>query len=143
MSQTNKRVFTDESLSTLVDNIKSGDDKTLSSAKEYSDSIKTSIQTDLADGDITVSHATTADIASAVAWDNVTDKPNTFSPASHNHDDRYYTETEIDTKLAGKANTSHTHAISDVTNLQSLLDEVYDIVEQKTQVQIITWEAND
>lgn len=29
--------------------------------------------------------------------------------ASHTHDDRYYTETEIDTKLSGKANSSHTH----------------------------------
>ena len=29
------------------------------------------------------------------------------SASSHTHDDRYYTETEIDTKLSGKANTSH------------------------------------
>lgn len=29
--------------------------------------------------------------------------------ASHTHDDRYYTETEMNTKLAGKANSSHTH----------------------------------
>ena len=27
----------------------------------------------------------------------------------HTHDDRYYTETEIDTKLSGKSDTSHTH----------------------------------
>lgn len=27
----------------------------------------------------------------------------------HNHDERYYTETEINNKLASKANTSHTH----------------------------------
>ena len=29
------------------------------------------------------------------------------SLSTHNHDDRYYTETEIDTKLSGKANSSH------------------------------------
>lgn len=28
---------------------------------------------------------------------------------AHNHDDRYYTETEIDSKLNGKSNTGHTH----------------------------------
>ena len=39
----------------------------------------------------------------------VTNKPSTFPPAAHNHDDRYYTETETDTLLAGKANTSHNH----------------------------------
>ena len=34
-----------------------------------------------------------------------------FTPAnsSHTHDDRYYTETEIDTKLNGKAASGHTH----------------------------------
>jgi len=46
----------------------------------------------------------------------------TKSNSSHNHDSRYYTETEMDTKLGGKANTSHTHNISDVSNLQSALD---------------------
>lgn len=30
--------------------------------------------------------------------------------ASHTHDDRYYTESEIDTKLSGKSDTSHTHS---------------------------------
>ena len=43
------------------------------------------------------------------SWDSVTGKPTTFAPSSHNHDDRYYTESEIDTKLSGKANSSHTH----------------------------------
>ena len=31
------------------------------------------------------------------------------APSSHTHDDRYYTETEINTKLSGKSDTSHTH----------------------------------
>ena len=32
-----------------------------------------------------------------------------FAAASHTHDDRYYTESEMNTKLNGKANASHTH----------------------------------
>lgn len=51
------------------------------------------------------------------------------SDTTHTHDDRYYTEAEIDSKvstlnsaISGKANSSHTHSISDVTNLQSSLD---------------------
>lgn len=30
---------------------------------------------------------------------------------SHTHDDRYYTESEIDTKLSGKSDTGHTHNV--------------------------------
>lgn len=36
--------------------------------------------------------------------------------ASHTHDDRYYTESEMDTKLSGKANSSHTHGVGDITS---------------------------
>jgi hypothetical protein len=39
----------------------------------------------------------------------------------HTHDDRYYTETEVDTALSGKAASSHTHAQSDVTGLAAAL----------------------
>ena len=42
-------------------------------------------------------------------WSEINDKPSTFAPSSHTHDDRYYTESEMDTKLNGKANSSHTH----------------------------------
>ena len=38
------------------------------------------------------------------------------SDVGHTHDDRYYTETEIDTKLAAKANSSHTHTKSQITD---------------------------
>jgi len=34
-------------------------------------------------------------------WANIPDKPSSFPPSSHNHDERYYTEDEIDTLLAG------------------------------------------
>ena len=48
------------------------------------------------------------------------------SDVSHNHDDRYYTETEINSKLSDKANTGHVHSIDDVTNLQETLDTCID-----------------
>lgn len=35
----------------------------------------------------------------------------------HTHDDRYYTETEMNTKLNGKANSSHTHTASQISDL--------------------------
>lgn len=47
-----------------------------------------------------VEHAGTATSADSVAWDNVSNKPSSYTPASHTHDDRYFTESEIDTKLS-------------------------------------------
>lgn len=44
-----------------------------------------------------------------------------FNPTSHTHDDRYYTETEMDTKLSGKANSSHTHSKSQITDFPTSL----------------------
>lgn len=38
---------------------------------------------------------------------NITPSAIGAATSSHTHDDRYYTETEVDTKLSGKANTSH------------------------------------
>lgn len=60
--------------------------------------------------------------ASSVPWSGVAGKPSSFTPSSHTHDDRYYTESEVDSKLAGKAPSSHTHTIGNITNLQSSLD---------------------
>ena len=38
-----------------------------------------------------------------------------FAPRSHSHDDRYYTESEMNAKLAEKSNINHTHnSIKDV-----------------------------
>ena len=47
-------------------------------------------------GEQSVKHATNAD---SVEWTGVKNKPTTYPPSTHNHDDRYYTETEINDKL--------------------------------------------
>ncbi len=39
----------------------------------------------------------------------------------HNHDDRYYTENEVDTKLNGKADKNHTHTKSEITDFPTSL----------------------
>ena len=40
---------------------------------------------------------------------------------AHTHDDRYYTESEVDTKLSGKADVGHTHTKSQITDFPSSL----------------------
>ncbi len=42
--------------------------------------------------------------------EQITTAVSTKADASHMHDNRYYTETEIDSKLSGKSDTSHTHS---------------------------------
>lgn len=74
-----------------------------------------------ADRNKSVSYAQSAGSASSVSWTNVNGKPSTFPPSthshsgyassSHTHDDRYYTESEINTKLNEKANTNHSHMV--------------------------------
>lgn len=55
-------------------------------------------------------YATTTDLDALSA--TVSNKADSY----HSHDDMYYTETEIDTKLAGKSDSSHTHtSIYDVS----------------------------
>lgn len=54
------------------------------------------------------------------------------SDVGHTHDDRYYTEAEIIALLSGKANTSHTHLSSDITDFQTATDAR--IALQKAQI---------
>ena len=56
-----------------------------------------------ADSAKSVKYATSAGSANAVAWGNISGKPSTYAPSSHTHDDRYYTESEMNTKLNAKA----------------------------------------
>ena len=41
-----------------------------------------------------------SDISHSHAWSTITGKPTTFAPSSHNHDDKYYTESEINNMLS-------------------------------------------
>lgn len=73
--------------------------------------------------------------ASSVAWENVSGKPGSFTPASHTHDDRYYTESEINTKLNAKANSSHTHTKSQITDFPTSMpaSDVYSWAKQSNK----------
>jgi len=51
-------------------------------------------------------------------WDDITNKPETFPPSSHTHDDRYYTETEVEAK--NYATQSWVEAKGYLTEHQSL-----------------------
>lgn len=63
--------------------------------------------------------ASHASSASSVPWSGVSGKPSTYTPSSHTHDDRYYTKSEVDSKLNGKASSSHTHTKSQITDFPS------------------------
>lgn len=90
-----------------------------------------------------------------VTWDEITGKPTTFPPSAHNHDDRYYTESEVTAFLATKENvgvaaglvtahnsaTTSVHGIADtaalatesyVTSAISAIDYPVDSVAGKT-----------
>lgn len=58
--------------------------------------------------------ATTATTANAVSWGNVTGKPSSFTPSSHHHDDRYFTESEINSKITAINNRIPTYLSIDI-----------------------------
>ena len=55
-----------------------------------------------------------------LTWVDVLDL-SPFGASGHNHDDRYYTESEIDTKLATKSDIGHTHTKSQITDFPTSL----------------------
>lgn len=52
----------------------------------------------------------------------INSKLNGKSNTGHTHDDRYYTESEINTKLAGKSDTSHSHTTHLTTDIATGAD---------------------
>ena len=68
----------------------------------------------------------TAILANTEAINGKADKIHTHTKSEitdfdHTHDDRYYTESEIDTKLSGKSDTGHTHTKSQITDFPTSL----------------------
>lgn len=49
---------------------------------------------------------------SPVDWSEIENLPTLFPPDAHDHDDRYYTESEVDLFLADKAPLTHSHTIA-------------------------------
>lgn len=47
----------------------------------------------------------------SVDWSDIQNKPSDYPPSTHNHDDRYYTESEIDTALSNKVSKSSTSGL--------------------------------
>ena len=50
-----------------------------------------------------------------------------LSIEGHTHDDRYYTETEIDTALSSKSDSTHTHTKTDITDFPSIPSKISDL----------------
>ena len=66
----------------------------------------------------------------------------TFAPKSHNHDDIYYTDDEVDNLLAGKSNSGHNHddryyteseINTKIANLQSEIDTDVEVEKDRAE----------
>ena len=74
-------------------------------------------------------------IKSKFSEKNHTHTKSQITDFAHTHDDRYYTESEINSKLSGKANTSHTHTKSQITDFPSSMpaSDVYSWAKQSSK----------
>lgn len=111
----NKKVFTDESLETFVDEIKSYTDEAVSTKANTSHSHAISDVTNLQDTlDGKVPNTRTINGKELITNISLSASDVGAANSSHTHDDRYYTETEIDTKVS-TIDTSITKIVNGTT----------------------------
>lgn len=85
----------------------------------WRDAFKSGIAISMAWAEITGKPSTFPPSSHSHSWSEVTGKPSTFAPSTHTHDDRYYTKSQVDSSLAGKASSSHSHSWSQITSKPS------------------------
>ena len=131
-------------LTTRLNTLANSDDTTLDQMKEVVDYIKSnkslidSITTnkvnvsDIVDG--LTSNSSSKVLSAKQGFvikgliDGLQEDVNGKADSAHDHDERYYTETEIDNKI---------------TAINASIETVQEYADTKTQVQIITWGADD
>ena len=59
----------------------------------------------------------------SVDWSDIENKPSDYPPSSHNHDDRYYTESEIDTALSNKVDVNSLSTVATTGDYDDLIDK--------------------
>lgn len=79
--------------------------KTVATTGDYNDLINKPNIPSAVTVDSSLSDSSTNPVENNIITNALNGKSNT----NHNHDDRYYTESEINTKLDGKANSTHSH----------------------------------
>ena len=66
----------------------------------------------------------------SVDWSDIQNKPSDYPPSTHNHDDRYYTESEVDTALSNKADVNSLSTVATTGDYDDLIDKP--IIPSKT-----------
>ena len=80
-----------------------------------------------------------------VEWDDVDNKPETYTPASHIHDNRYYTQEQIDTMLhdgpvSHEEMEEHVSSSNPHPNFKAVID---DLLSQKASTQMVMTHINN
>ena len=71
------------------------------------------------------SGTSSADLQGTTDYEELTNVPETFPPSSHNHDERYYTESETNTLLGAKADSSTVSTLASTVATKADASNVY------------------